>query len=175
MSINYTTAEWIAIIRGLSLLVAFAIGFYVIDSYVKGHMLEKAGGKVWMGYIPFFRTWKIYEISWGRGGGWIYLLILPATIILRMATVHNLLEQLLLTILAVFVVTTEVFTRVKQATAFGKRSVLYVAALMLIPILPEAVFAYSKNVDYKCVPEDGWTFNDIKGKIKNFFQKGGSA
>lgn len=59
----------------LVLLVVFVV-LYLIGGYLLGRILAKAGEPLWVGFVPVYNQWKLYELG-GFGGWWSILALIP--------------------------------------------------------------------------------------------------
>ena len=71
----YNTAETIGAIFGsiTSVIVMIAVIALFIIAWWK--ICEKAGYEGWKAIIPFYSQYCLYEIAFGQGKGWLFLLL----------------------------------------------------------------------------------------------------
>ena len=106
---------------GIYSLVMFAYSVFLIVCQWK--MFEKAGQPGWAAIVPFYNTYKLFEISYGDG--WKMLLLL-----IPIVNIFVLIQQSL-----------------KLAKAFGQSTAFGVGLIFLGPIF-QTIIAFSKNIYY---------------------------
>ena len=52
------------------------VAVYLITGYLLGRVLHKAGIPLWVGFVPVYNTWKLFQLG-GFGGWWAVLAFLP--------------------------------------------------------------------------------------------------
>ncbi|MEG2523879.1 MAG: DUF5684 domain-containing protein, partial [Lachnospiraceae bacterium] len=90
MATNYLTSTQeytelfsspMAIIISLALLVITIAGWW--------KMFEKAGTAGWKAVVPFYCVYCIYEIAFGKGKGWLFILLLIPCVNLVLCIILN--------------------------------------------------------------------------------------
>lgn len=57
-------------------LILGSVVSYVLYGYLTGRILRKAGLPMWIGFVPVYNQWKLFEMG-GRAGWWAILLLVP--------------------------------------------------------------------------------------------------
>lgn len=110
---------------GVALLVAFAVGIFMI--IVTWKLFQKAGKPGWASIVPFYSQYVLAEITWGNG--WFFLIFFASIIPV---------------IGAFAVLVFSILTYIKLAKAFGKDGGFAVGLIFLNPIFL-AILAFGKS------------------------------
>ena len=109
-----------AMLGAYFLVISLYCAFLVVCQW---KMFTKAGQPGWAAIVPFYGTYKLFEISYGDG--WKMLLLL-----IPLVNFFIMIQQPL-----------------KLAKAFGQGTAFGIGLIFLAPIF-QAILAFSKNIQY---------------------------
>jgi hypothetical protein len=140
---NYTTTNaglnggLVAGILGGSLIAYLVYGYFV------GRVLQKAGKDLWIGFVPVYSTWTLFEIA-GKPGWWSLIALTGAIPLLG-----------LLGDLAFFVL--YIIAMLELAKRFNRSTVFAVFGLIIFGLVGYIILGLGKD-EYHGVPASDSTF-----------------
>lgn len=146
----------------IALLVLLSFAAFVCTIVGYWNIFRKAGRPGWAAIIPFYNTYVLYDITWGSG----IVAIAPIVIAILLFVVGGWVGTLLM--ILSFALTC--VTAYKTALAFGKNIGFAVGLVLLVPIFV-MILGMSKDIQYLGVPQDGFTYNDIRQKFGEFDER----
>ena len=108
-------------------MTVLSLAFAVLAIVAMWKIFEKAGKPGWAAIIPFYNIYVLFEITWGNGWKFLFLLIPIANIVFA------------------------IITMVKLAKAFGK-SGGFAVGLIFLSIIFYCILAFDKS-EYLGVPQ----------------------
>lgn len=126
-SVTDTYTDVLTTITGNAVYMAVCILMLVLLIIGWWKIFEKAGYEGWKSIIPFYNSYIIYELSFGKGKGWMFLLTLVPCV----------------------GVIVEIVRAFKMATAFGKGVGFGFGLLIFYPIF--ALILGFGSAEYKGV------------------------
>ncbi|MEG0941541.1 MAG: DUF5684 domain-containing protein [Oscillospiraceae bacterium] len=110
-----------------------SIAALVVTVVAQWYVFEKAGKPGWASLIPFYRSYVLYEITWGEGVMFLFTLIPVANVVFS------------------------ILTNIKLAKAFGKSTAFAVGLVFLYPIFL-CMIGFDKASAYFGVPSSNGGF-----------------
>lgn len=144
---TYVSGLLIYLVIVLAFLAAGIVGGWLV--------YKKAGKEGWAAIIPVYTSYVLYEITWGNG---VLGLIYVGLVVIG-ALDWPIIGSLCLLVGAVL----KIVTAYKLAKSFGKGIPFTIGLALLSPIFL-LILGLSKDT-YKGVPQDGYTYDDLKSKI----------
>lgn len=144
---TYTSVLLAILIVLLAIIVVGIVGGWFV--------YKKAGREGWAAIIPIYTTYILYEITWGNG--------ILGLIYVALAVIGALGWPIISLLCTLMVVALNIFTFYKLAKAFGEGIPFTVGLVLLSPIFM-LILGLSAN-KYQGVPQDGYTYDDLKAKV----------
>ena len=123
----------------LVVIILFLIVFLIcwIVGYWK--IFQKAGKPGWHSFIPFLRTWDLFDISWNSNAAWVYLVLIIYGCVLNtvVETINKYTNEILyLTFCLTMIISGFMYIIMlyKLAKAYGKGFGHFIGLLLLNPI-----------------------------------------
>ena len=148
---NMYSVIW-TLIGSVWLLVVAWVVLVVVANW---KLFSKAGQPGWASIVPFYHDYIVYKIFWGKG----WLFVVP--ILLGLIPWNGLFSLVAAVIYAL--------TCYKKALAFGKGAGFAVGLFFLNPIFT-MILAFG-DYTYRGVPQDGTSYDQMKGKYEDFSKK----
>ncbi len=74
-----STSAVLGVLMGaLTVVIAIAVVWYVLEVIGCWRVFTKAGEPGWKSIIPFYDNYILYKISWAPGWFWVYLILVVA-------------------------------------------------------------------------------------------------
>ena len=149
---NMYSVIW-TLIGSVWLLVVAWVVLVVVANW---KLFSKAGQPGWASIVPFYHDYIVYKIFWGKG----WLFVVP--ILLGLIPFWKGLFSLVAVVIYAL-------TCYKKALAFGKGAGFAVGLFFLNPIFT-MILAFG-DYTYRGVPQDGTSYDQMKGKYEDFSKK----
>lgn len=157
---SYLAGRLLASPNALSILYGFipfmlllAFAYIALILVAQWGLFAKVGRPGWQGLIPIYNTYVEFELFWGGG----ILCVVPIALYL--------LDQIdaISTVTGVLIFLLSIPRALKKAAAFGK-SKRFAVGLIFLPTIFTLILAFG-SAQYHGVPQDGYTYRDIKAKL----------
>ncbi len=148
MLISFLAAIWVLVLAWIVLCV-------VADWKI----FKKAGQPGWASIVPLYSDYIGYKIYWGNG--WIFLLPLVLGLLTGIPILGAAAGIAALVIRAM--------TSYKKSVAFGQ-GIGFAIGLFFLPAIFSMILAFG-NYRYRGIPQDGFSYQQMKGKYDSFRAK----